>query len=134
MSLVTVAIVGFAGIVAASDVDSQERPAAASRTGNRRVAVVQGTKPARIEVGEIVRVEGTVPSGMGEVSVKTEGPVRLIATNDIRQVIDGAVPIGAMTREFEVRAQKPGKARVIVTIDNKIANKVDTLVFALEIQ
>jgi len=100
----------------------------------RHVVIVQGDKPAKVSVGQIVRVQGSIPSGMGEISVKTEGPVRLVATNDVTNIVDGHTRIGAQIREFEVRAQKKGKAKVIITIDNKIQKTTDTKEFSLEIE
>jgi hypothetical protein len=100
----------------------------------RRVVIVEGDKSAKVGVGDIVRVEGSGPSGMVEVSAKTEGPVKLIATNDIRRVVNGSSMIGAMIREFEVKAQGKGTATIAITVDNKIAKTTDTKEFKVEIR
>jgi hypothetical protein len=108
--------------------------AAPSAAAHRQVVIVEGDKPAKVEVGNVVRVEGSGPSGMVEITAKTEGPVKLIATNDVRRIVNGSPMIGAMVREFEVRAQAKGTGKIIVTIDNRIAKKTDTKEFTVEIR
>jgi hypothetical protein len=111
----------------------QGNPDTAASTNNR-VVIVEGDAPAKVEVGEVVRVTGSGPSGMVEINAKTEGPVKLATTNSIRRVVNGGNMIGEMTKEFEVKARSRGAAKIIVTIVNKIAKTTDTNVFNLEIR
>ncbi len=99
-----------------------------------RVVVVEGEASAKVDVGEVVRVTGSGPSGMVEITVKTEGPVKLVGTNSVRRVVNGGNMIGEMTKEFEVKANAQGAAKVIVTIANKIAKTTDTKVFNLDVR
>jgi hypothetical protein len=130
MLVSAVAVICAAAIAADQDNPDAAAPAAA----HRQVVIVEGDKPAKVEVGDIVRVEGSGPSGMVKITAKTEGPVKLVATNDIRRIVNGSPMIGAMIREFEVKAQGKGTAKIIVTVDNKIAKKTDTKEFTVEIR
>jgi ribosomal protein L7/L12 len=100
----------------------------------RSVVILEGKQPAKVKVGEIVRVMGSGPSGMVEITARTKGPVKLFATNDVRKVVNGQILIGAMIKEFEVRATKPGHARVFVTINNKIQKTTETKEFKIEVE
>lgn len=114
----------------------QGKPEASTATAPacQRLVIVEDDQPVKVEVGEIVRVEGSGPSGMVEITAKTEGPVKLARTNDVRRVANGHTLIGAMTREFEVKAQGKGTAKIVVTVNNKIAKKIDTKEFKIEIR
>lgn len=134
VGLVLVSAAAVACITAiAADQGNADVPAAAA-PAHRQVVIVEGDKPANVEVGDIVRVEGSGPSGMVKITAKTEGPVKLVATNDITRVVNGSMVIGAMIREFEVKAQGKGTAKIIVTVDNTIAKTTDTKEFTVEIR
>jgi hypothetical protein len=99
-----------------------------------RVVIVEGDAPAKVAVGEIVRVTGSGPSGMVEITAKTEGPVKLVGTNSIRRVVNGGLVIGAMIREFEVKALDKGTAKITVTVNNTRTKTTTTEEFKIEIQ
>ena len=120
-------------IVLAAD-QGKSDAAAASAAAHRQVVIVEGDKSAKVEVGNVVRVEGSGPSGMVEITAKTEGPVKLVATNDVRRIVNGSPMIGEMVREFEVKAQAKGTGKIVVTIDNRITKKTETKGFTVEIQ
>ena len=132
VSIVSVIVAICVSVFAADQGSSDAAPPAASPP--HRVVIVEGDAPAKVEVGEVVRVEGSGPSGMVEITAKTEGPVKLVETNDVRRVVNGGAVIGAMIREFEVKAQGKGAAKITVTIDNKITKKTDTKEFRVEIR
>ena len=107
---------------------------AVSNAPTSLVVVVEGDATAKVDVGEVVRVTGSGPSGMVEINVRTEGPVKLVGTSSVRRVINGGSMIGEMTKEFDVKAHGQGAAKITVTIANKIAKTTDTKVFNLKIR
>jgi hypothetical protein len=125
-----------AAICASAFAAEQGTPEAATRptTTCNRVVVVEGDSPAKVNVGDIVRVRASGPSGMVEITARTEGPVKLVRTNDVRRVVNGGAVIGEMIREFEVKAKRSGSAKVVVTIDNRITKKAETRRFKLEVR
>jgi hypothetical protein len=108
--------------------------AGADATKVRPLVIVEGSEPAKVQIGDVVRVVGTIPSGMGVVSATTQGPVKLVATNHVRRVVNGKTMIGVMTTEFEVLAQGAGSAKVVVTIENKIRNSTEKKEFNVDIR
>jgi hypothetical protein len=106
-----------------------ERPARV-----RQVFIIKDDVPVKVQVGQIVRVEGMIPSGMGDISIETRGPARLLTTTEVKTFMGGTPAVGAQIKEFEVRAEARGNARLIVTIENSILHRRDTKNFNLEIQ
>ena len=115
---------------------SHERPddAPGSAAAIRKVVIPEGNEPVRVTVGEIVRISGSGPAGMVEITVRTQGPVKLVATNDIRRVVNGHNIVGATIKEFELKAQKKGQAKVVITIKNKIHNTAETKEVRIEVE
>ena len=131
-----VALTCFVAICARA-ADTQQGSAQEERGRPHRVqqvVIVQGEAPAKVKVGQIIRVQGSAPAGQAEMSVKIEGPVKLVRTNDVAKVVDGRPLIGETIREFEVRARKKGKATVTITIHNKVQKTTETKKFTLEIE
>jgi len=104
------------------------------RVQTRRVVRIDGASLVKVAVEEIVRVQADIPAGQGAITARTEGPVALIATSDIRQVVHGNPSVGVETKEFDVRAQRRGKAKIVVTIDNKTRKTQETKEYLLEIE
>ena len=112
----------------------QSNPAVPDVPTVNPVVIVEGDAPAKVAVGEVVRVTRSGPSGMVEITAKTEGPVKLVGTNSIRRVVNGGLVIGAMIREFEVKALDKGTAKITVTINNTRTKTTTTKEFKIEIQ
>lgn len=85
------------------------------------VVVVEGKESAKVTTGTTIRVIGTIAAGQGEITVKVEGPGKLVATNSVRTIKNGKPLIGLTTKEFDVAAEKKGTIRITVTIENRIA-------------
>ena len=71
---------------------------------------------------------------MVDITAKAEGPVKIIAINDVKNFVNGKPMIGAMIREFEVKATKNGPAKILVTINNTIQKTTDIKEFNIDIQ
>ena len=128
------AVLGAMCGMALSEDNEGQNPTEGSNHTARAVVVVEGDVPVKVKIGDIVRVIGSGPAGMVEVSVKTEGPLKLVATNDIREFINGHPKIGSTIREFEAKATGKGQAKVVVTINNHIQKKTETKEFNIEVE
>jgi hypothetical protein len=133
--------VGFVFVVVAaisarafSDDQEEQAPATKPAVADRTVVTVQGDSPAKVKVGDIVRVKGSGPSGMVDISVKTDGPVKLVATNNVREIVKGHAKIGVMVKEFEVKATDKGQAKVMITITNRIQKTTESKEFNIEVE
>jgi hypothetical protein len=89
------------------------------------IEIVKGNQ-AKAAVGNVVRVKGSIPSGMGEITAEVVGPGKIIATNNVQQQSGGQTLIGMHVKEFEVVAEEKGKITITVTIDNKIQKRKST--------
>jgi len=100
---------GLLALAAAHGADPQS-------TGHavRTVIVVEGTELPAVKVGDVVRLSRSAAAGRGEMSAVVHGPARLVSTTDVRRFVDGRPPLGAVVREFEIRAEKPGTATIQV--------------------
>jgi hypothetical protein len=105
-----------------------------ARGDDRDVVIVEGQKPARVRVGNIVRVSGMIASGQGDLTAEIEGPGKLVGTNRVRRVMNGQPMIGAMVREFEVLAEHQGRVRIVVTVDNKLQRRKGTTEFTIDVE
>ena len=63
-----------------------------------------------------------------------EGPAKLVSTTVIRRFKDGKPLIGAITKEFEFKAEAKGKAIVKITIMDAVAKKGMSKEFTLVIE
>ena len=61
-----------------------------------------------------MRLSCSAAAGRGEISAVVHGPARLVSITDVRRFVDGRPPLGAVVREFEIRAEKPGTATIQV--------------------
>jgi hypothetical protein len=119
---------------ALSEEEGEQAPAASSTPAVRTVVVVEGDAPVKVKVGDIVRVVGSGPSGVVDISAKTEGSLKMVGTNAVREVVNGHNKIGAVIREFEAKATRQGQAKIIVTIDNRLQKKADTREFNIVVE
>src|SRR5262245_38053486 len=97
------------------------------------VVVVEGKEPAKVPLGTIIRVIGTIPAGQGEITAKLEGPGKLVATNHVRTIKNGRPIIGLTIKEFDVAAQKKGTIKITVTVDNKIQKSKTDHAYTIEV-
>jgi hypothetical protein len=128
------AVVAAVSARALFDDQEAQAPAGEAASASRTVLTVEGDTPVKVEVGNIVRVIGSGPSGMVDIAAKTEGPVKLVATNNVREIVNGHPKIGAMIREFEVKATDKGQAKVVITITNRIQKTTETKEFNIEVE
>ena len=97
--IAALAVVLFAGSVFAAD---------------RKIVVPENDKPFKAKQTDIVRIEGTTPSG-GTVEAKVDGPAKIENTNTITKKAGDNNVIGALIKEFEIKPSGKGKVTVTIT-------------------
>jgi hypothetical protein len=55
-----------------------------------------------------------------------QGPAKLIATTNVQRFVNGKPLFGAVTKEFEIKAEKKGKATVKITVKDVVDKKTAT--------
>src|SRR5438093_318638 len=100
----------------------------------KNVIVAEGDKLPTVKVGDVIRISGSGAAGRTEISASVKGPAKLVSTANVRKFKDGKPLIGAVTKEFEIRAQKRGKAVIKVNIKDVVENKTETKEYELEIK
>src|SRR5690242_11251466 len=89
---------------------------AASRAEDRTVIVVEGDKAPKVKAGDLLRFTQSGAAGRSEIAAEVEGDAKLVSTTDVRRFKDGRPLIGAVVKEFEVKALKQGTATVRITV------------------
>lgn len=80
------------------------------------IVVASGTKPFEVSPGTVVRMLGQGIAG-SEITADVRGPGKLLRKAYVAQMIDGEIPIGGETVEFEVTPTGPGEVVVVITVD-----------------
>ena len=70
----------------------------------KNVIVAEGDKLPTVKVGDVIRISASGAVGRTEISASVKGPAKLVSTANIRKFKDGKPLIGAVTKEFEIRA------------------------------
>jgi hypothetical protein len=113
---------------------AQEKPTESGAKTDRIVTIPKDETQFKIKVGEFVRVSGEGPSGMVEITSKSEGPIKPISTSVMRTVARGHLLIGEFIKEFEFKADQKGEAKIIVSIENKVQKKTEKKEFNIKIE
>jgi hypothetical protein len=98
------------------------------------IIVAEGDTLPKVAVGDVVRITQSGAAGRTEISAEVTGDAKLNKTNSIRVFKNGRPLIGAVTKEFEVKATKKGTAKITVTIKDTVANTEMKKEYTLEIE
>jgi hypothetical protein len=96
------------------------------------IEIIKGNQ-AKAAVGNVVRLKGSLPSGMGEITAEVVGPGKIIATNNVQQQSGGQLLIGMHVKEFEVAAEEKGKITVTVIVENKVQKRKSTRKYTITV-
>jgi hypothetical protein len=108
--------------------------ACVARAEERTVIAVEGDKAPRVKEGDVVRFTLSGASGRSKLSASVEGDAKLVATTTVRKFKDGKPLIGAVTKEFDVKAEKKGRAVVKLTVEDTVDKTSKTKEYTLEIE
>jgi hypothetical protein len=99
-----------------------------------RVYVIEGeTKFPKVEPGSLVRFHQCCHFNGGNISVKVEGPAKLVRQSSFVRCVDGEISrTGTNDTEFEIKAQKAGKAKVLVTVKDGKESKTTEYELVIE--
>jgi hypothetical protein len=122
-TFLSLVLVAFSSIVCAQD-------AAKERT----IIVVDGDKAPKVKPGDILRFTQSGAVGRTEIAATVEGDAKLISTTTIKRFRDGMPLIGAVVKEFEVKAAKSGQAVVKITVTDLVGKTTKTKEYPLEIE
>src|SRR5262249_18148609 len=89
-------------------------------TKARTVSVIPSGDSATAEVGDVIRVQGRVAAGQGDVAATVAGAGKLFPTSRVRVIANGRPLIGSSVTAFEVRAEKEGRITITVTTSSKV--------------
>jgi hypothetical protein len=92
----------------------------------RTIIVIEGDKVPAVKVGDTLRFTQSGPSGRSEISAAVEGGAKLISTAKVVKIVNGRPLIGALTKEFEVKAEERGKAVVTISLKDVVAKTTRT--------
>ena len=101
---------------------------------DRTIIVVEGDRVPVVKVGDILRFSQSGASGRSEISGAVEGGAKLISTAKVEKVVNGRRLIGATTKEFEVKAETPGKAVVTISVKDLVDKTTRTKKYQFQIQ
>jgi hypothetical protein len=87
----------------------------AEDVAERTVVVVKDTKTFTVNKADVIRLVGKGIAG-AKIGIKIEGPAKVEATNNVREVVGGRPVIGNLVKEFDLRATDSGKVTAIVTV------------------
>lgn len=122
----------LAGLFFLSNLSAKPVAQTSQGVATNPIVLVEGTELAKFVVGDTIRVQAAAPPG-NSVSVKTDGPVTLIAQRSVTKLINGRPDLGALAREFEVRADELGQAKIILTFEDARQNPTGKREIPLEI-
>ncbi len=86
----------------------------ASARGAEKVVVPKDTTPFKVSKDVLVRLTGHINSG-GTIEAKVEGPAKIVDEDEIVQVADGHILIGALLKEYEFKPTGAGTVKVTIT-------------------
>jgi hypothetical protein len=112
----------------------QEKPDAVTAKSDRIVTIPKDDTQFKVKVGEFVRVSGSGPSGVVEISAKSEGPIKLTASSVIRTVAHGHPLIGEFIKEFDFKADQKGQAKIVILIENNIQKSSEKKEFNIDVE
>jgi hypothetical protein len=81
----------------------------------RTVVVPRDDKPFAVEKTDLVRLTGKGIAG-SKIEVKVDGPAKLEATSNVRELVNGRPIIGNSVKEFDLKATDTGKVTVTITV------------------
>jgi hypothetical protein len=100
----------------------------------RTVIAVEGDKAPRVKEGDVVRFTLSGAAGRSKLTASVEGDAKLVATATVRKFKDGKPLLGAVTKEFEVKAEKKGRAVVKLTAEDTVDKISKTKEYTLDIE
>jgi hypothetical protein len=106
----------------------------AATAEERTVIVIEGDKASKVKEGDVVRFTLSGASGRSKLTASVEGDAKLVATTTVRKFKDGKPLVGAVTKEFEVKAEKKGRAVVKFTVEDTVDRTSKTKEFTLDIE
>ena len=86
-----------------------------AKADERTVVVPTDTKPFAVEKSDLVRLTGKGIAG-SKITVKVDGPAKVVATSDVRELIEGRLIIGNSVKEFDLKPTGKGKVTVTVVV------------------
>ena len=81
----------------------------------RTVIVPKDEKPFAVEKDDLVRLTGKGIAG-SKIEVKVDGPAKVEATSNIRELVNGRPIIGNSVKEFDLKPTDKGKVTVTITV------------------
>jgi hypothetical protein len=109
-------------------------PVSAMGADKKALIVAEGDKLPTVKVGDTLRISRSGPSGKTEITAKVEGPAKVVSTTEVREYVNGQPKIGAFTKEFVIKANSAGTAKVIVSIKDTISGETTTKEMELKIE
>jgi len=101
---------------------------------DHKVIVAEGTPLPKVKVGDVIRISQSAPSGKSEITATSEKGAKLVSTTEVDVYVNGQKKIGALTKEFEFKAEKVGKAKIKITVKDTITMKSETMEYDLTIE
>jgi hypothetical protein len=89
--------------------------ASVASAGERWVFVPSDQTPFTVNQTDFVRIVGNTVSG-GNITAEITGPAKIVGEDAITMVVQGQVPIGAMTKEFLIQPTGTGEVTVTLTM------------------
>jgi hypothetical protein len=100
----------------------------------KTVIVAEGNQLPAVKVGDVVRITQSAAAGRTQFTVSVAGPAKLVSTTNIRKFVDGRPLIGAMTKEFEIKAEMKGKATIKIETKDLVDKKTEVKEYTLIIE
>lgn len=87
----------------------------ASLADERAVIVPMDEKPFTVATSDLVRLAGAGIAG-SKIEIKVDGPAKVEATSEIRQIMNGRPLLGGSIKEFDLKPTGSGKVTATVTV------------------
>lgn len=81
----------------------------------RTVIVPKDGNPFTVEKEDLVRLTGKAIAG-SKIEIKVEGPAKVEATSNVRDLVNGRPIIGNSVKEFDLKPTDTGKVTVTITV------------------
>ncbi len=81
----------------------------------RTVIVPKDDKPFTVTKDDLVRLTGKGIAG-SKIEIKVDGPAKVEATSNVRELVNGRPIIGNSVKEFELKPTDTGKVTVTITV------------------
>ena len=98
------------------------------------IIVIDDRQVPELAVGDTIRLVESGPAGITTITAEVSDGLKLTSSKSVRIYQNGKPLIGADTKEFEIKAEKKGKAKIKISVKNMIDKKTEIFEIDVEVK